>query len=324
MNALLDVLCTMRLSGGIFLDCDFTDPWCVTASAIGPDEVGLLGMSFPSHVIAYHYITQGCLLLQIAGQEPIKITAGEIVVFPTNGGHMLGSDLSLPPVSAKQLVLPPTNGKVARIDYGGGGALCHIMCGFLGTDMPNDPIIKLLPNVLKLPVEEGASSDWIASSLRFAAKETAAGRVNSPSILAQLAECLFMEAVHRYVETLPQVQRGWLAGLRDPAIGRALARLHASREHRWTVEELAREMGLSRSAFADRFTRLIGEPPMRYLARQRIQFAAQRLRTSHESIVRIALESGYQSEAAFTRAFKREIGMPPAVWRGRYPEAPGI
>jgi AraC-like DNA-binding protein len=317
LNALLDVLRTMRLSGGIFLDCEFTNPWCVTASSIGPDEVGLLMMPLPAHVIAYHYVTRGRVLLQLAGQEPVTIEGGEIVVFPTNDRHKLGSDLSLPPVSAKELVKPPAGGQMARIDYGGGGAATHIMCGFLGTDSPNDPMIEMLPSVLKLAIQQGASSNWIESSLRFAAQEMASGRAGSPAILAQLAECLFMEAVRRYVDSLPPVERGWIAGLRDPAIGKALALLHARKDYRWTAEELAREIGLSRSAFADRFTRVMGEPPMRYLARLRLQHAARRLRASHDPVARIAFEAGYESEAAFSRAFKRELGVPPAIWRAQ-------
>lgn len=322
VNALLDVLRTLRLTGGIFLDCEFTAPWCVTASAIGPDEVGLLLMPLPAHVIAYHYVTHGHVLLQMAGQQPISIQGGEIVVFPANDGHKLGSDLSVKAVNAKTLVLPPANGSLARIEHGGGGERTHIMCGFLGTETPNDPVVRLLPNVLRLGVAQGASVDWIESSLRFAAREMATGRTGSLAILAQLAECLFMEAVRRYVDSLPQTQHGWLAGFGDPVVGRALSLLHGRRDRHWTVDELARETGLSRSAFADRFTRVIGEPPMRYLARQRLRFAAQRLRTSHEPVAQIAFEAGYESEAAFYRAFKREVGIPPAAWRARSQESP--
>jgi AraC-like DNA-binding protein len=317
MNALLDVLRTLRLSGGIFVDCDFTAPWCVTASAIGPDHVGLLMMPLPARVIAYHYVTDGRVLLKLAQEEPICIEAGEIVVFPANDGHKLGSDLSIEAVNADELVLPPSSGNVARIAHGGGGERTHILCGFLGTDTPNDPVIDMLPSVLKLEVRQGASVDWIESSLRFAALEMAAGRTGSLAILAQLAECLFMEAVRRYVDSLPPIERGWLAGFGDPVVGRALSLLHAHKDHCWTVGELAGQTGLSRSAFAERFTRLMGESPMRYLSKQRLRSAAQRLRTSHEPVARIAFEAGYESEAAFNRAFKRELGLPPSAWRAR-------
>jgi AraC-like DNA-binding protein len=315
VNALLDILRTMRLTGGVFLDCDFTARWCVTASPIGPEQVGLLMMPMPAHVIAYHYVTRGRMQLQLAAQDPVTVEAGQIIVFPSNPQHKLGSDLDLTPIDAKDLVRPPASGNVARIDHGGGGEVTHVMCGFLGTETPHDPLIAMLPKVLKLDAQEGASADWIESSLRFAALEMAAGRTGSLAILAQLAECLFMEVVRRYVDSLPQPDRGWLAGLRDPFIGRALSLLHSRKDQSWTADALAREIGLSRSAFTARFARIMGEPPIRYLARQRMRFAAQRLRTSHDPIARIALDAGYESEAAFSRAFKREVGLSPATWR---------
>jgi AraC-like DNA-binding protein len=164
-------------------------------------------------------------------------------------------------------------------------------------------------------VEEGASGSWIESSFRFAAHQLAEGRIESPAVLAKLAELLFVEAVRRYVRSLPPEASGWLAGLRDPVVGRALALLHSRMTHRWTTEELAQEIGLSRSAFAERFTSLMGEPPMRYLANWRMQVAAQRLKSSYEPIARIAFEIGYESEAAFNRAFRRTFDMPPMAWR---------
>jgi AraC-like DNA-binding protein len=317
MNALLDVLRTLHLSGGIFLDCEFSAPWCVTASAIGPEEVGLLQAPFPAHVIAYHYVTHGGMLLQLANREPVAIGAGELVVFPTNDKHRLGSDLGVRAVNAKELVLPPANGSLARIIYGGGGERTRVMCGFLGTEAPNDPVIGMLPGLLRLEIAKGGSADWIEASLQFGAREMAAGRPGSLTLLAQLAECLFMEAVRRYVDSMPPPERGWLAGFSDPVVGRALTLLHARREHAWSVDELAAEVGLSRSAFADRFTRIMGEPPMRYLGRQRLRFAAQRLRSSSEPLAKISHETGYESEAAFSRAFKREFGVAPAAWRAR-------
>jgi AraC-like DNA-binding protein len=317
MNAVIDILRTLRLAGGIFLDCEFTAPWCVTASAIGPEEVGLLSMAPPAYVIAYHYVTHGRVLLQVENREPIVIEGGEIIVFPANDRHRLGSDLSVKAINAKELVMPPANGNLARIEHGGGGERTHIMCGFLGTDAPKDPLIQILPSALKLRIAEGASADWIESSLRFAAQEMAAGRSGSLTLLAQLAECLFLEAVRRYVDSAPATERGWLAGFSDPVVGRALGLLHARREHPWTVDELATASGLSRSAFADRFTRIMGEPPMRYLGRQRLRVAAERLRTTHDPVAKIGFETGYESEAAFNRAFKREFGIPPAAWRAR-------
>jgi AraC-like DNA-binding protein len=274
-------------------------------------------MPFPCHVIAYHYVTHGRVLLQIENRQPIPVEGGKVIIFPANDRYRLGSDLNVKAVNAKELVIPPANGKLARIEHGGGGERTHIMCGFLGTDAPNDPLIQILPSVLTIDVADAGSADWIESSLRFAAREMAAERTGSLTLLAQLAECLFMEAVRRYVDSVPFPERGWLAGFSDPVVARALSLLHARRDHPWTVDKLAAEIGLSRSAFADRFARVMGEPPMRYLGKQRLRLAAQRLRTSHEPLAQIGFETGYESEAAFNRAFKREFGVPPAAWRAR-------
>lgn len=303
----------MHLTGGVFLDAEFTSPWCVS-SRIGPEDCRAF-LPAPAHVIAYHYVTEGRLLLEVNGQSAVAVRAGEIILLPRNDMHRLGSALNVRAVSADDLIQPMRNGGLARIVHGGGGERTRILCGFLGVDTPNPPIALILPAVLTLTVDHEASGAWIESSFRFAAQELVAGPPGSPTVLAKLAELLFIEAVRRHLASLPAEQSGWLAGFRDPIVGRALALLHGRKAHPWTAEELAREVGASRSAFADRFTTLMGEPPMRYLARQRLQFAAQRLRESHESVAGIGLDAGYDSEAAFSRAFKREFGKPPAAWR---------
>jgi AraC-like DNA-binding protein len=243
----------------------------------------------------------------------VPVESGEIVVLPRNDDHLIGSALNLRAVSADHLIRPAAGGGLAKIVHGGGGERTHILCGFLGNDMPHNAIIALLPSVLKLNVADGASGSWIESSFRFAAKELS--EAASMPILAKLAELLFMEAVRRYLATQAPALSTWTAGMRDPIVGRALGLLHSQIARRWTTEDLAREVAMSRSAFAERFTRVIGEPPMRYLARQRFEQATARLRDSADPIARIAFEVGYESEAAFNRAFRREYGIPPASWR---------
>jgi transcriptional regulator GlxA family with amidase domain len=169
--------------------------------------------------------------------------------------------------------------------------------------------------VLRFDTRQGSAGAWMKSSLEFAADEIAARRAGSETVLAKLSELLFVESLRRYVEGLPEEQTGWLAGLKDPFVSRALSLLHGRMAQEWTVDDLGREVGLSRSALADRFTRLIGEPPIRYLARWRIQVAAHQLRNSDTPLARIAEQVGYESEAAFNRAFKRNFGVPPATWR---------
>jgi AraC-like DNA-binding protein len=254
-------------------------------------------------------------MLQVENDPPVEVQAGEIVLLPRNDAHRIGSSLDVQPILADHLLQAPTDGGLARIAHGGGGESTHIVCGFLGSDSQHNPLVATLPKVLKLNTRETGASGWIESSFRFAAREVAAGRIGSATVLSKLSELLFVEAVRCYIATLPSEQRGWLAGLRDRFVGRALALLHARVAHPWTAEELAREVGLSRSAFAERFTALIGEPPMRYLTMWRMHLAAQQLREWHVPVSQIAFEVGYESEAAFHRAFKREFGVPPATWR---------
>ena len=190
-----------------------------------------------------------------------------------------------------------------------------MLCGYLGSDHAFGPLLSSLPPVLKLDVRATPSGAWIESSFRFAVSQIAAGRVGSTTVIAKLSELLFVEAVSHYIAGLPADRQGWLAGLRDPQIGRALALLHAKPREGWSAEALAVEVGMSRSGFAERFTSLVGQPPMQYLTFWRMQLAAQRLRESRDTVAQVGFSVGYESEAAFSRAFKREFGDSPAAWR---------
>jgi AraC-like DNA-binding protein len=271
----------------------------------------------PRYVIAYHFVAEGRMKLRIDGGEAIDVRAGELVLLPHNDVHSFGSDLDGPLLPAHEVVQPPQAGGIARAAYGGGGERAQIFCGFLGAETTFDPLRSALPPLLKLDVRSTASGDWIETSFRFAASEIAAGRAGSTTVMAKLSELLFVEAVSRYVASLPEERQGWLAGLRDRHIGHALALLHARPAHAWTAESLAVEVGMSRSAFAERFTSLVGQPPMQYLTLWRMHLAAQRLREGHGSVAQIGFGVGYESEAAFSRAFKREFGSSPGGWRRR-------
>lgn len=313
MDAVLDILRAMRLTGGVFLEAVFTAPWCVTAK-IGPEDCTPF-LPQARGIIAYHYVSAGRLLVGLDGEPPVAVEAGEIVVLPRNDEHRVGSQLDRSPVSAKSLIQSAADGGLARIEHGGGGEETRFLCGFLGSETADDVVTGSLPRVLKIGVAEGVSGGWIESSFRFAAQELAAGDARSAAVLGKLAELLFVEAVRRYLASLPPQERPWTGGLGDEAVRRALALLHARLDRRWTAGDLAREVGLSRSAFAERFTRALGEPPMHYLARKRLEAAARRLRESPDSLARIGFEVGYESEAAFSRAFKRLYGVAPATWR---------
>ncbi len=312
-NNLAGLVEAMRLTGGIFLDAEFTAPWCVTAR-VGPEDCGRYA-PVPRSIVAFHYVSQGRLLLEIDDHPPVPVGSGEIVLLPRNDVHRLGDRLDIPAVGADGLIKPGEDGGLARIRHGGGGELTQVVCGFLGTGRDRDPLLTVLPAVLKVKVQEEALGAWVESSFKLAAREMAAGTVQSPDMLVRLAELLFKETINRFVAALPAKSGQWQEGLRDPRIASALALLHTQLQRHWTAEELAAEVGMSRSAFADRFTRLVGEPPMRYLARQRLHAAAEKLRTGEHSIAQIAYDVGYESEAAFNRAFKREYGDPPATWR---------
>jgi len=316
MDALSDVLRVAQLTGGVFLHADFFAPWCI-AARIPREHCGpTLGPA--SHLIIYHYVIEGELHICVdeAGAEHHIIRSGEIFILPRNEPHLMGSDLNLPPVLGREVVQPPNGGGLYSIHHGGNGERTQMICGFLGCARAEaNPVITTLPSLLKMNVEQGAASEWIRSTFQYAAEEVAAGRPGSETVLAKLSELLFVETVRRHAENLPESQTGWLAGLREPHVAKALALLHGDLTRRWTVDDLGREIGLSRSALADRFIRLIGVPPMHYLASWRMQVAAQKLRNSSSSLAQVAEMIGYESEAAFSRAFKKEFGTAPATWR---------
>jgi AraC-like DNA-binding protein len=312
MDALSDLLRVVRLTGGVFLEAEFSEPWSISSHA-EPEDCQVV-LATPARLIAFHYVISGKLLLQIDEQPTVEVRGGNIVLLPRNDVHILTSQCGLKPVSAEPLIEKDPTG-LARIRYGGGGDVTKIVCGFVGTESDCNPLIDALPSTLVLDLKSKAAGEWIFSSFRYAAQELAMARAGSATVLAKLSELMFVEAIRCYLETLPSDERGWLAGLRDPAVGKALALLHTELARPWTAEELARQVYLSRSTFADRFTALIGTPPMTYLMRWRMQVAAQRLCESRRSVAQISADVGYESEIAFARAFKREFSMSPAQWR---------
>lgn len=314
IDALSDVLRVIRLTGGVFLDAAFTAPWSVLSN-FSPEDCRAMSTLDPIALVAFHYVVEGSMVLQLADLAPVTVRAGEMVLMVRSGEHTLSSAPGLPPVDAHQLMRMQAQGGMARIEHGGGGEVARVVCGYVGSDVRRHPLFDLLPAVLPLDLNGRRGADWIAASFRFAAQEVAAARPGSAMVLAKLSELLFVEAVREYVTRLPDDRRGWLAGLRDPAVGRALALIHARPAHPWTTEDLAAEALLSRSAFAERFTELVGVPPMSYFTHWRMQLAAQALRDSRRSIGQIASAVGYESEATFARAFKREMGIAPGRYR---------
>lgn len=266
----------------------------------------------------YHYVVEGELRVRVDGEhgKELRVEAGDVILLPRNDMHLLGSDLQLSPVPSADIIRAPREGELFSIRHGGNGKGTRLICGFLACpDATRNPVIASLPSLLTLKVAQTGAADWIRSTFQYAAEEIACGRPGSESVLAKLSELLFVETVRRYAEGLPEGQTGWFAGLRHPHVARALALLHQDIARRWTVDDLGREVGLSRSALADHFIRLLGMPPMQYLANWRMQIATGRLRGGHDSLMQIAQFVGYESEAAFSRAFKKVFGVAPATWR---------
>jgi len=313
MDPLSEVLRSIRLQGGVFLSGHFTAPWCISVRIKPTDCAPFLGRH--AQIIAYHVVIAGELLVGLEGEPMVEVRAGEIVLFPQNEPHTLASEQGLKPVSAGLLIQHYADGDLHRIDHGGGGAMTRIFCGFLAAEQNYNPLVSTLPKALKIDVRHGASREWIEASVRFAAGELAEGRLASSSVMSRLSESLLTEAIRQYSSTLAEKDVGWLKGLKDPHIGRALALIHHRPSEPWSAESLAHEVALSRSAFVDRFTSLLGMPPIRYLTLWRLETARLNLRETHKTIAQLAYSVGYNSEEAFSRAFKREFGLSPAQWR---------
>ncbi len=313
MDALSDLLRVVGLTGGVFLEARFTAPWCVIGS-LGPDSCKPY-MAPPAYLICFHYIVAGECRAKLDDGEEVHLAAGDVVIFPGNDPHKLGSNVVREAVEFRNLIQPAEGTGVVRVDHGGGGDECQIVCGYLGGDTQLQPLIATLPKVMRMTVRDTPGGDWIAQSFHYGAQQLADAVPGAATIMAKMAELLFVEAVRRYLTTMPPQATGFLAALRDPAVGKALSLLHTQLARDWTSEALADAVNLSRSTFAERFSTLVGQPPMKYLTSWRMQVAAQKLRQGQLTIGQIAFDIGYESEAAFTRAFKREIGVPPATWR---------
>lgn len=314
MDALSEVLSAIQLDGAVYLDAEFTAPWCVEAYFGLPMQNALIVGA--DHVAFFHYVLAGRSKARLAsGGDAVELQTGDFVLFPHNKLHLLGSDLDMPPVDTKSLRRTGQL-RAQRMEYGGGGEATRFVCGYLACDRRiSRALFSSLPEMMRIPMGSDPAMNWVTELLRVGVAESQEQRPGARAQLAKLSELIFVEAMRRYAAALPAEERGWLAGLRDPQVGKALALLHAHPGRPWTVDELAGEVAMSRSALGQRFTDLIGEPPMQYLTHWRLALAARSLRSGAETVGRVAERYGYESEAAFNRAFKREFGMPPASWR---------
>ncbi len=316
-DALSDVLKTVRLTGAAYFDVVAQEPWSVHSPA--RDLILPRVLPGADHLIAYHVVTSGRCYASLVGGEAITLEAGEVVVFTNADPHVMSSHVGMraEPPTADFFEIADAGRLPFHVNLeGGGSGSARLVCGYLACDArPFNPLLEALPPMLKAGDPRRNDAGWLGQFIRFAVAEVADKRAGSESVLTKLSELMFIDVLRSYIETLPAQNTGWLAGLRDPAVSKALALIHARPSFSWTIEGLARQCGASRSVFAERFGQLIGVPPMHYLARWRMQVAAEMLNRGNLNMAVIAAEIGYESEAAFSRSFKRMMGVTPSAWR---------
>ena len=319
MDVLSDVLAAVRLKGAVFLDVDAGTPWVgetpaaeIIAPAVMPDA---------EHIIMFHLIMSGSCWAALStddAEPPIQLTAGDVLVVPKGQQHVMSSEPGVHGIPNLSIYRRPVDRPLPfSIRHGGEGDIrTRFICGYLGCDArPFNPLLSALPDLMRArPPQEGG---WVTDLFRIALAERDRPRAGTETILSKLSELMFVEIVRRHIESLPEESGGWLSGLRVRHIGEALKLIHGRPTEEWTLDGLARDVGLSRTTFADRFVHYAGMPPMQYLARWRMQLAARRLENPGNTIAQVAAEVGYESEAAFNRAFKKLIGTSPGKWRKR-------
>ncbi|CAG1004856.1 HTH-type transcriptional regulator MtrA [Burkholderiales bacterium] len=326
-DTLSELLRAVRLRGAIFYYVDGVEPW--VAEAPPACEMAPAIMPGVDHLIEFHVVTRGSCYGGVVGAEPVPLGQGDVIMFPQGDPHVMSSapgmraravdpDLYFSPRPPQLPYVLERRGEdvvsTVRLD-GGGASGAQVVCGFLGCDArPFNPLVAALPRMIHVPGAAERDS-WITEFVRIAVAEASDKRPGGEAMLERLSEMMFVGVLRRYLEALAPGQTGWLAGLRDRFVGRALALLHEQPTRKWTIEELGESVGLSRSALHDRFVELVGQPPIQYLAQWRMQLASRKLVESTMNVAAIAQEVGYESEAAFNRAFRRTVGMPPAAWR---------
>lgn len=324
MDAFSEILSGVKLRGAVFFAAEFSAPWGfsapaskVIAATVAPDA---------AHVVLFHLLIEGCGLVEMDDGQSVPLAPGDVVIFPHGDRHRMSSGKEARPPFPDYGIAPKIKAReLSALRAGGGGAVSRFVCGYMTCELHlSRPILNGLPSVFKVNVRSDPSGHWLESSILHLVEEAVSGRVGSEAMLAKLSEALFVDTLRRYVDGLPEQQSGWLAGARDPIVGRSLALLHGRVAHPWTIADLADEVGISRSALVERFSRYLSEPPMAYLTRWRLQLAAESLKKTSRGVADIATDIGYESEAAFSRAFKREFGLPPGRYRTEYRGSHGL
>jgi len=315
MDALSDVLRAVKLTGAVFFNAECKAPWCLRSPPSERLRVHIGAAS--SHVIEFHFVTQGRGYIKV-GEESTPLLAGDIVMLPHGDEHLMGNGIATEIIDGEASIpnLNLKGGEIGSSRIGGSGEPTNFICGFLVCDARLiQPILAGLPRALRVHIRADAAGEWLENIFQNAVSQAVSVSAGSEIVVARLAEVLFAETLRRYLLQLPEGRTGWLAGAGDSSVSRVLAACHRDPARAWTLETLAEEAGLSRSALTERFARYLGQSPIAYLTDWRLELAAESLRTTSRSVLQIALCVGYDSEAAFNRAFKRKFGIPPARYR---------
>lgn len=313
-DVLSDLLGDMRLSGTVLFRAEFHEPWAVVTPASCSLADGL--HLDAEHVIPFHIVAEGGCWLELPGHPPVWLSAGDAILIPGGESHRLSGEESIEAVDIGQLLHTAPARQPLALRHGGSGKATIVICGFVQCDEWRfHPVLQHLPNLLHVSSAANPGDEWLAGTIRHTAAESARWQPGSRSMLRRLTEIMFVEIMRRHMQRLTAAEVGWLAAFRDPIAGAALTRLHAAPCASWTIESLATAIGTSRTILTARFHHFLGQPPMAYLTRWRMHLAAQRLMRSNEPLKVIAGESGYESEAAFSRAFKRHFDKSPRDWQ---------
>jgi len=318
MDALSEVLRSVRITSAVFFTGEFSVPWRFASPP--QEKVAPVLAPGTEHLVLFHLVTKGEATARTTAHEDVTLAPGDLIVFPHGDAHDLWNGRATELFPSTKLLSKFSKGELAAEKWGGGGPVTRIICGYFGCERHAEySFLQGLPSAFKINVRANGAGAWIESAISHWVSDHESQRPGRPAILAKLAEALFMDALCTYMRELPAERTGWLAAARDPKVGQALAHLHRNPGRSWTLEDLAAESGTSRTLLAQRFTQLMGEPPLAYLARWRLQLGARLLTTTDRKILQVAYDVGYESEAAFSRAFKRSFGTPP----GRYRRARG-
>ena len=314
MDALSETLRVVRLIGAIFIHARFTAPWCYQSPRA--DSIAPLLEPGAERIVIFHLLTEGECYVELGDEAPVHLVAGDAVIFPQGDAHRMTSRPGLPPAVGGGRLATVLARRPRTLAYGGGGPTTRLVCGYLACDARLAKMLLAgLPPVLKVNVRGSNAGTWLEASVRYALAEARSPRPGGAGVLAKLAEVLFIEVLRLYVHEQSEGRTGWLAGVGDRIVGAALNALHKNPAHAWTLDELARTAATSRSVLAERFMHLVGSSPMQYLTQWRMLLASNLLCRSNAPLASIAQDVGYQTDTAFSRAFRREFGAPPAAWR---------